>query len=97
MRRQIAVLFVAAAVHAVLPSAASAQTAISFGQTLIGSIAASGDVDTYTFSAAANDRVLVTMAVSSGSLDPDIELYDPTGVLVCSAEYWNGGSVDQRL
>jgi signal transduction histidine kinase len=38
-------------------------------------------MDTYTFSANENDRVFITMAVTSGTLDPRILLYRPDGTL----------------
>src|SRR6185295_3981776 len=93
MRRYIA-LAVAALVHIVCASPASPQTAISFGETLAASITAPGEVDTYTFSAVANDRVMVGMAIASGGLDPEIVLYNPSGQAICSAYYGYGGATE---
>jgi hypothetical protein len=67
---------------------------ISFGQTLSASVEAPAEKDAYTFSAAAADLIVARMSVSSGFLDPDIELYDSQGVLVCSAEKDSGGAVE---
>ena len=81
-----------ALVRAVCASAASPPISLSFGETVAGSIAVSGEVDSYTFSAVAGDRVLVTMAVTSGGLDPEVRLYNPTGQSICSAHSSLGGA-----
>ena len=58
-------------------------TAIAFGQTLPGSITTAAEMDSYTFSATAGDKVLVRMGRSSGNLWPEIRIYGPDGVMVC--------------
>ena len=60
-------------------------TPISFGQTLSGDIALAAEMDAYAFTAAAGDRVMIAMAVSSGLLDPQIRLYDQSGTPVCQS------------
>lgn len=64
---------------------------LTFGQTLTGDIALAAEMDVYTFNAFTGDRVMIAMAISSGSLDPQIRLYDPSGSLICQANYTNGG------
>jgi len=67
---------------------------IFFGETLTCTIDTPGEMDTYIFTADANDRVMIAMAVTSGGLDPQIRLYGPDGKIVCSASYWPGGSTE---
>jgi hypothetical protein len=57
-------------------------TSISFGQTLPGSISQPAEMHTYTFSANANDTVLMGMTRTSGSLWQQIRIYDPDGNLL---------------
>jgi uncharacterized protein YfaP (DUF2135 family) len=68
-------------------------TALSFGQTAAGAIAQAAEMQAYTFTANASDRVLIAMGVGSGTLDPQLRLYGPDGVLVCS-RYSTGGWVE---
>jgi hypothetical protein len=49
---------------------------IGFGETIQCSISAAGEIDTFSFSANAGDRVLVRMSASSGSLSPGIRVQD---------------------
>ena len=58
-------------------------TAIDFGQTLSGAIAIPVEMDAYTFSASAGDKVLVIMSKTSGSLWPGIRIYGPDGTKLC--------------
>jgi PKD repeat protein len=92
MRNHIFLLLAAALAQAVCASAAGPSTPTTFGETLAGSIAASGEVDTYTFTGIANDRVLVSMAVASGAMTPEIRLYNPAGQLTCSAYSYAGSA-----
>jgi hypothetical protein len=55
----------------------------TFGQTLPGSITTPAEIDTYTFSATAGDKVLIRMSTSSGALYPGISVYAPDGTLLC--------------
>jgi hypothetical protein len=59
--------------------------AISLGQTLSGSIPTPAEMDTYTFTGIAGDKVLVRMGNSSGILDPELRLYGPDGTKLCEA------------
>ncbi|MBN1659857.1 MAG: hypothetical protein JXA93_15740, partial [Anaerolineae bacterium] len=54
-------------------------TALSFGQTVAGSISMPGEMDAYTFSGEAGDVVLAGMSLTSGSLWPQVRVYDPNG------------------
>jgi hypothetical protein len=78
-----------------LPSPGFSQTPISYGGTLSGSIDAPDEVDIYSFTATAGDKVVVRMAVTSGALDPEITLYKPDNItLPCSAYYPFGGTAE---
>ena len=57
-------------------------TAMSFGQTLAGSIDLAGEMDAYTFAATAGDVVLLGASNASGNVWPQVRLYDPVGNLV---------------
>jgi len=59
---------------------------IAFGQTLSGSISTLAEMDTYTFTASAGDKVLVRMSKSSGNLYPGIRVYSPDGTKLCEQE-----------
>ncbi|MBI5935668.1 MAG: DNRLRE domain-containing protein [Chloroflexi bacterium] len=56
---------------------------IAFGQTLSGSILAPAEMDAYTFAASAGNKVIVRMAKSSGTLYPEIRIYNPSGLHLC--------------
>ena len=43
------------------------------------------EMDTYTFTASAGDKVLVRMSKSSGDLWPEIRVYSPDGTKLCEA------------
>jgi hypothetical protein len=60
-----------------------APRSILFGQTLKGSILNPAEGDTFTFAATAGDTLLVRMSRSTGSLGPDVEVYSPSGALLC--------------
>ena len=55
---------------------------ITSGQTKSGNLGA-GDMDVYTFTAAANDAF--TLSMSSSSISPQVDVYGPTGNLIISA------------
>ncbi len=57
--------------------------AISFGQTVSGSILTSAEMDTYTFTARAGDRVRVSVTQTSGNLWPGVRIYGPDGTKLC--------------
>ncbi len=52
------------------------------GQTLTNAISAAGEADAYSFEAAANEQISVTMAKASGSLQPSLAVYGPGGILL---------------
>jgi len=68
-------------------------TAITFAQTLSGSIITPAEMDTYTFTASADDKVLVRVSKSSGSLWAGVRIYGPDGTKVCEA----GSSVTAEI
>jgi hypothetical protein len=55
---------------------------INFGQTVQCSIGAAGEMDSFTFSASANDKVLIRMSMSGC---PRIRLYGPDGTKLVEA------------
>ncbi|MBN1138580.1 MAG: hypothetical protein JXM73_18465, partial [Anaerolineae bacterium] len=52
---------------------------IAFGQTLPGSILTGAEMDTYTFTVSPDDKVLVRMSKSSGTMWPEVRVYGPDG------------------
>ncbi|MBI5932058.1 MAG: hypothetical protein HY867_00005 [Chloroflexi bacterium] len=58
-------------------------TSIAFGQTLSASILFPAEMDAFTFVASAGDKVIVRMAKASGTLYPEIRVYNPTGLQLC--------------
>jgi PKD repeat protein len=52
---------------------------VGFGETVFGSINQAGDVNTYTFSASADDVAFTRVSLTSGALDPEVRLYAPNG------------------
>lgn len=59
-----------------------------------GDIALAAEMDAYSFQASAGDRVLIAMAVSTGTLNPKIRLYDREGIPVCQSGSPSGGAVE---
>ncbi len=51
-----------------LTSVTSSATPIDFGQTLSGSIDAAAEMDSYTFSANANDNIVIRVSRTSGDM-----------------------------
>jgi len=67
-------------------------SSLTFGETALCSISASGEEDSYSFTGSAGDKVLLSMAVSAGfALDPQIRLLGPGGTEVCSSFNASGG------
>jgi len=58
---------------------------IDFGQTIQCSIDASAGNGTYTFSASANDKVLVRVSTTSGGIWPEVRIYGPDETKLCEA------------
>lgn len=56
---------------------------IAFGSTLSGSIGLPAEMDTYTFTAAAGDKVLLRLSSDTSSITPDLRLFSPAGTLLC--------------
>lgn len=56
---------------------------LAFGQTTLATISAPGEVDTYSFTAAAADTLVVRMGSASSVLAPHIRMYGPDGVKLC--------------
>ncbi len=52
---------------------------INFGETAKGSIDAAAEVDVFTFTANAEDNILVRASRASGSVWPGIRVFDPSG------------------
>jgi hypothetical protein len=59
-----------------------AQSSISFGQTLTGTITAAAQSNSYTFGANAQDVLDFTLVATSGTLVPKIQLYNSSGTLI---------------
>lgn len=58
------------------------ETALSFGETVSGSIVTPGQTITYTFQANAEDTILIGASRTSDDLWPRVRLYDPNGRLL---------------
>ncbi|HSJ56606.1 MAG TPA: hypothetical protein VLC95_05475, partial [Anaerolineae bacterium] len=67
--------------------------ALTFGQTVTGAIPQAAEMDTFTFQAEAGDVVLVGMSRTSGSLWPEIRVYNASGNALGAAS----GSVHAEL
>jgi Ca2+-binding RTX toxin-like protein len=70
--------------------------AITSGQTVALDID-SGDIDTLTFSASANNWIIVQAATTAGALDPVVDLYDINGGPLASGSTNQAGGVDISL
>jgi uncharacterized repeat protein (TIGR01451 family) len=64
---------------------------ISINQTLNGSISPAGDIDNYYFNGTAGQRITLRMNRTSGSIDPYLELFSPTGFRVAFNDNGGGG------
>ena len=65
---------------------------LAFGGTATASLDTFGEMDSYSFTANAGDVVRARMSMQSSLHDPRVELFDPFGVLVASAETVNSQS-----
>jgi YD repeat-containing protein len=72
-----------------LPSPGFSQT-ISCGQTITDSISTVGEKDEYTFTATAGDKVTLRLVVTSGGMNPYLELYDPANTKIASNYSYSG-------
>jgi len=77
-----------------LPPIIHAQTPISCGEVIIGSISTAGEQDSYTFTASANDSVTIRANRTSGTLYPYLELYAPGGTSPVAS---TAGKIDKTL
>jgi MBG domain-containing protein/chitobiase/beta-hexosaminidase-like protein/pre-peptidase len=68
-----------------LCSHASAQFTLDPGSTQTGTISLPSQKNTYTFTASAGDVFDFTVTATSGSLSPEIQLYNSAGALIASA------------
>lgn len=66
-------------------AASFCQSVIEFGDTIQCSIAASAEVDDFSFEASVNDVVQVSVARTSDNLNPRARIYAPNGTEVCRA------------
>ena len=57
------------------------QTTIEYGDCLQSSIDRSGEIDAYMFTGNKDDVITVQAGVSTGSLDPQVEVHDSNGLL----------------
>ena len=78
----------------IFASYAFADTPISCGQVIADSIGVKGESDRYTFTAAANDIVVIRATETSGSLYPYLELYAPGSTVAIAT---GAGAVDKSL
>ncbi|MFH0762763.1 MAG: hypothetical protein V1925_02610, partial [Candidatus Omnitrophota bacterium] len=67
---------------------------ITYGQTVSGSIDASGEKDEFTFSGTSTDKITVRFAETSGSLNACAELFNPSGTRIT---YSTSGRLDSTL
>ncbi len=79
------------------PTAVAQAATIQFGETVAGTIDAPGAANTYTFTAAPGDTILVAMSRVSGNLWQRIRLFDPDGRLLRDAEGAVHAEFSQRL
>ncbi len=71
---------------------AGATACAAFGQTAKGTISSAGQTNACTFSGNDNDILDFTMTTTSGTMSPEIQLYNSSGKLIASAanRYANG-------
>ena len=72
-------------------------TAIACGQTLSGTTTSTARVNSYAFSAAAGEAVIVTADSTSGVMTARAELYGPTGQLVATSGVGNASTISASL
>ncbi len=72
------------------------QININYGETLTGTISVDGEVDIYTFSKSANDKILIRLTEHGDYpnfyLEPQIELFAPSGSLIISV--WDASQAE---
>lgn len=60
-------------------------TSLASGQTVSGTIGVGGEFDTFTFRAVSNAKILLRMTRTAGIFEPELKVFDPTGVEICGA------------
>lgn len=83
----------------VFPLVTFAQTPIPCGQPISDSISIAGEKDDYTFTASPNDKVTIRLIVTSGDMNPYLELYDSAMIKIASNYSSSGNytSIDKVL
>ena len=74
---------------------------LDYGETVAADISTEGDIDTYTFSGSAGDKVIIRMTEStygsSEQMEPYVELYNPTGQLIADSSDASQVSITYNL
>jgi hypothetical protein len=60
-------------------------TPITAGTTTAATLQAAAEIDSYSVQAAANDVLLLRVAITAGDMRPAISVFDPDGVSICAA------------
>jgi PKD repeat protein len=66
---------------------------MSFGQTVPDSLPVTPDIDAHTFTAEANDRVMVTMGFTTNGSDPYIRIFGPYGNSLSSCQAFKTNTI----
>ncbi len=69
-------------------------TSINFGQTLSGSIEVAAEMDSYTFSANANDNIILRVSRTSGDMWAGVRLYGPDGAKLKEENPWSSSTAE---
>lgn len=62
--------------------------AMSYGDTVTGTLTAKSDLTVHTFAASADDMIAVTMGFTTAGPDPEMLIYGPDGTVVSLASCW---------
>ena len=94
--RRVAALSAMLALAGASPSVAGAQTAMAFGSTYRGFIAAPASPGVYTFTGALNDVVFLRVALPHGSgIWPGLRVFDPNGAMIVSM--YSSQTIDKAI
>ncbi|MCX6360357.1 MAG: hypothetical protein NT029_11135 [Armatimonadetes bacterium] len=94
--RRAAVLSAMLALAGAWPSVVGAQTAMAFGATYRGVIAAAAAPGVYTFTGALNDVVFLRVALPHGSgIWPGLRVFDPNGAMIVSM--YSSQTIDKAI
>ncbi|MBI4468919.1 MAG: right-handed parallel beta-helix repeat-containing protein [Acidobacteria bacterium] len=72
-------------------------TALVFGQNSVSSITAAAKMDSYLIAVDAGDALRIRVSRSSGSLNPLVELFDPTGVRLLESSDFDDVIIDRPV